>query len=354
MGGLDALRLLAALSVALYHFTSREWSFDPWGTRQHERFPRLAGLSIFGAYGVDLFFLISGFVIIMTAWNRDVGSFAASRVARLFPAYWVSVIAATFLFNVVWRAGSGGGVSLQVFAGNMTMMQSAVGLTSVSGSFWTLWAELRFYFLVGILVATGLNERRLVVFIGAWAPLAGVAQQAGFGFVSELLVAPFSPLFAAGMALFLLHRNRKSLLLWLLLLENLAFALAWTAPYRCEVLNTATDGIERVTTTTSAIAIVVCFAFIMVMVLTSFGTKSWPRIASLAAITYPLYLIHDHWGPWLISELHSKVPAYALVVCVIVLLGLVAYGIHRGIERPLGRRLRRALLAVRARPGVPG
>jgi peptidoglycan/LPS O-acetylase OafA/YrhL len=39
-----------------------------------------------GWTGVYLFFLISGFVICMSAWGRSVGQFAASRITRLFPA----------------------------------------------------------------------------------------------------------------------------------------------------------------------------------------------------------------------------------------------------------------------------
>ena len=46
--------------------------------------------------GVPFFFVISGFVVLMTAWGRDVPHFVASRVGRLFPAYWVAVVIAGF------------------------------------------------------------------------------------------------------------------------------------------------------------------------------------------------------------------------------------------------------------------
>ena len=48
----------------------------------------------YGAMGVPLFFVISGFVVLMTAWGRDVPHFVASRVGRLFPAYWAAVVIA--------------------------------------------------------------------------------------------------------------------------------------------------------------------------------------------------------------------------------------------------------------------
>jgi len=46
-----------------------------------------------GMFGVQLFFMISGFVILMSAQSADKsGDFAISRVTRLYPAYWVALI----------------------------------------------------------------------------------------------------------------------------------------------------------------------------------------------------------------------------------------------------------------------
>ena len=72
---LDALRGIAAVVVVLYHLTY--WN-DAAGQ---------APFSVFwGHYGVELFFIISGFVIFMTlAQARDLRAFAVSRVARLYP-----------------------------------------------------------------------------------------------------------------------------------------------------------------------------------------------------------------------------------------------------------------------------
>ena len=49
-------------------------------------FPSLHQLSRYGYLGVELLFIISGFVILMTAYNRTIQSFVASQVARLYPA----------------------------------------------------------------------------------------------------------------------------------------------------------------------------------------------------------------------------------------------------------------------------
>lgn len=47
----------------------------------------------FGGYGVPLFFVISGYVVFMTLDRSKTGSqFALSRLSRLCPAYWVSML----------------------------------------------------------------------------------------------------------------------------------------------------------------------------------------------------------------------------------------------------------------------
>src|SRR3954471_184909 len=75
---LDALRGLAALGVALFHFSLLDPAAGP-------------GFAI-GASGVDLFFIISGFVILMTLERtRDWKDFLVGRFSRLYPAYWACV-----------------------------------------------------------------------------------------------------------------------------------------------------------------------------------------------------------------------------------------------------------------------
>ena len=86
---LDGLRLVAALSVMAYHYTAR--TSNAWDGDVRAVWPGVGRLTQYGYLRVNLFFLISGFVILMTAWGRTVETFAVSRVTRLFPAYWVGV-----------------------------------------------------------------------------------------------------------------------------------------------------------------------------------------------------------------------------------------------------------------------
>ncbi|WP_347037637.1 acyltransferase family protein [Glutamicibacter halophytocola] len=89
---MDALRITAALIVVFYHYTA--WGHDHWGTKAPEFWPVLSEFTRYGQLGVRLFFLISGFVILMSLQGKNVIGFIGSRVGRLYPAYWLAVIAA--------------------------------------------------------------------------------------------------------------------------------------------------------------------------------------------------------------------------------------------------------------------
>ena len=82
----DALRGLAALAVVLFQYTTRFTELFATNPPPTFSFPD-------GHYGVNLFFIISGFVIFMTLekTSRPM-DFVLSRFSRLFPAYWVAII----------------------------------------------------------------------------------------------------------------------------------------------------------------------------------------------------------------------------------------------------------------------
>ena len=54
-------------------------------------FPEISVVSRYGYLGVDMFFTISGFVVLLSAWGRRPRDFVISRVVRLYPAFWTAV-----------------------------------------------------------------------------------------------------------------------------------------------------------------------------------------------------------------------------------------------------------------------
>ncbi len=136
---LDALRGIAACMVVIFHISlgirEASWQFNV------------------GCMGVDLFFIISGFVILMTLEKcKNWKDFAVSRFSRLYPAYWVCVT----ITGIAWWSVHQIPVHdfIILYFGNMTMFQFYLGILHIDGVYWTLNVELLFYFLMLFLFLT--------------------------------------------------------------------------------------------------------------------------------------------------------------------------------------------------------
>ena len=337
MGVLDGLRFLAAVAVMLFHYTAL--GNPSWGQRPVEVFPGLSDLTYVGAFGVDLFFIISGFVILMTAWGRDVRSYAISRITRLYPAYWVGVLLTAFLLLVLWPDRKE--IELTDVGVNLTMFQSAFGAPHVDGVYWTLWAELRFYVLIGVLLVIGLTGARVLAFAALWPAVAAMAHTTGLDLLAELLIWDYAPLFAGGMALFLLTKDRRSLLAWLVLAENVIFGVAWSGH---ETAGIITGNVDRTPAgALVALLVVGCFAAVALATLTPLRHVSARWLTTAGFLTYPLYLLHEYWGWWIIHLLHDSLPRYVVLGIAMVVVTVMAWLVHRFVERPMAPALKKGL-----------
>jgi peptidoglycan/LPS O-acetylase OafA/YrhL len=346
LAALDGLRFLAAMGVLVYHYTVRD--SQAWGAPPAEVFPRLAEWAVYAALGPELFFVISGFVILMTAWGRSVPRVAASRVARLYPAYWVSVLLTGALLLWIWPGGKD--VTLGQVAVNLTMLQGLVGVGNVDGVYWTLWAELRFYALVLLLVALGVTRRRVLAFAAVWPALALLADAAGPGWLRTVLVAQYAPLFAAGMVLFVVFRDGHSRAAWSLVALNTAAAVWLVVPDQLEqqARNTHVSPSAAVLT----VAVVACVAVVAAVTLTPVARVDLPLLTTAGALTYPLYLLHEHWGWWVIVHVREVLPVWATLGLATAFSLALAALVHHAVERRVGPPLRAAV--QRALERVPG
>jgi len=142
-GELDVLRGLAALSVVAFHYTM----IYPVIYHPNEvmlfQFP-------WGMYGPYVFFMISGFVILMTLEKtKHPLDFIVSRFSRLFPGYWAAVIV-TYLVTryLVLFPSAYLQCSFNEFLCNFSMLEYWFKIRYVDGVYWTLEAELTFYLLI--------------------------------------------------------------------------------------------------------------------------------------------------------------------------------------------------------------
>ncbi|WP_407341733.1 acyltransferase family protein [Pengzhenrongella phosphoraccumulans] len=346
LGALDGLRFFAAMAVLIYHYTVR--NSQAWGRPPAEVFPNVGEWLMYGSLGPELFLVISGFVILMTAWDRSVANVAASRIARLFPAYWSGVLLTGALLLWIWPGGKD--VTPGEVAVNLTMLQSLFDVGNVDGVYWTLWAELRFYALIVVFVAIGVTRRRVLLFASLWPALALVADAVGSGWLQTILVAQFAPLFAAGMVLFLIRREGHSRGAWWLVVANTAAAVWLVVPDQMVKQLRNTD--HAPSAVVLAVLVVACIAMVAVVTLTPVARLDWRWLTTLGALTYPLYLVHEHWGWWLISNLAGTFSPYVVLALATSFALMLAATIHYGVEKRVGPPLRAAVQAGFERVGA--
>ena len=274
----------------------------------------------------------------MTAWGKDVPHVIASRVARLYPAYWMAVVATSVLLLWIWPQGKDITVSEALV--NLTLLQELVEVRHVDGVYWTLWTELRFYLLMVLVVAWGLTRRRVLWFAALWPLAAEVAATAGWTTASTWLISGYAPLFAGGMLLYLLHRDGHSAPVWALLGMNVALSVHAVVPAQLHSLSANT-----VFTPSAAIVaglVVACFLLVGAVALTPLRHLGWRWLVPVGALTYPLYLIHEFWGWWVIAHLSPYANRWVTlaVACAVVL--ALAKSLHE-VEKRLGPPVRRVV-----------
>lgn len=331
---LDGLRLAAALAVVAFHFTARKT--DAWSTPIQTQAPAVFDVTKYGLFGVDLFFVISGFVILMTAWDRSIRDFVSSRISRLYPAYWVCVLltAAVLLVDGArWFRAS------DVLI-NLTMLQESFGVQHIDGVYWTLWVEMRFYALIGIFVLVGMTERRIVAFAVAWPVVAAIAHKTHLDFLAYVLVWQHAALFAGGMLIHLISKRGNSLLRWLALGFVALMAFATSVPEAAErILGTTGAGVPSVA---AMAAVALSFLAVLSVTVTPLRRIRWRWLTVAGALTYPLYLVHEQIG-WVVIR-HTQelgwIPAVLIATKVAVTLAAV---VHFGFERRTSKALRSAL-----------
>ncbi|WP_461171645.1 acyltransferase [Arthrobacter sp. Z1-9] len=337
---LDCLRLAAAFSVVAYHYTAVFGSLF-WGAPSRDVFPTLSVATAYGALGVQLFFIISGFVILMSAYGRTVGQFAASRISRLFPAYWAAVILAALLLLVI-SPGEMNKITWTDAVVNLTMLQQSIGVKSLDGVFWTLWVELLFYVTIAFFLWRGMTQRRVLAFIFLWPLLGMLSIQSEAGMLKTLLIPEYSPLFALGMGLYLIHAHGHDIVRWLAVAVNVVLACHQTA-------NTFLPGMSQSTGRELSPGVtwllILCFAAVVALITTTpLRHTGWTWMSMAGSLTYPLYLVHEMWGWWIIRSLHEAIGTWPSVAVATAASLLMAWLIHRLIERRFASRLKKALL----------
>ena len=182
--GIQALRALAALSVALLHIVDEAGALR--GTPGHSPWPWIDALPL--EAGVDLFFVISGFVLVWASWDafgrlRAVAPFVARRLLRVVPLYWLltaATVAAGALLPGTLSEGLSEGPGYLAASLLFIPWRRADGFTQpLLRLGWTLEYEMLFYALLAASLPLA-RRTGLAVLLAAIAALAALGQVARF------------------------------------------------------------------------------------------------------------------------------------------------------------------------------
>ena len=362
----NQLRGLAALAVVCSHLLGVFWAM-PDVVANTTFSPPLAGpvpgafalvsqpWLNFGPLGVALFFLISGLVIPISLDKHSRTSFVLARLLRVYPTYVAALLLEVVVLLVAAHAwGRPFGYSAAAIVSNALLIYDLIGRPSIDLVNWTLSVELKFYLLV-VLLAPFIRRGNAMALFAAAAAIFGANALIAAGVVGHIDAPPSSPSYTFSShslcliymligTLFNFHLRGRigtpALLASIAVLSGL-FAATWQ-------VSVWRDQYPFVT---------VNYAYAVVVFGALYAGRRWvPRnrvLDALAAISFPLYLIHSLLGYSMLKALMIGVGlGYypALLLTLLVVLG-TATAIHYVVERPTiraGRRL--APSAGRASP----
>ncbi len=343
---LDGLRLLAALSVVLFHYLAG-YGTIPWQRTAAELFPTLHRIADFGWLGVVFFFMISGFVICMSGWGKSVQEFWRGRILRLFPLYWAAVVLSSAAARLGPQTPGEPRVTVGQMLTNLTMLQTPLRVENVDLVYWTLWVELRFYLVFSLVVLLGTSHRRVAAFCWAWALGSVLAPMSGIVLLDQLLVPQWAPFFIAGIAFYLVRRAGR------LEGETLGIlALSWLLMQHRLPAIMAGEG-HGINWKVCLTAITAMYLIMGLIALGKLDRIQWRWLPVAGALSYPLYLVHQSLGVRVIWRWNEQWGAWPTLLGVTAAMVLIAWLLHRVVERPLTRLLRRLMAPQGGREQKP-
>jgi peptidoglycan/LPS O-acetylase OafA/YrhL len=327
---LDYARYVAAMAVLFYHYLANGPRAGKTGS--HIDFGVASSIAEYGYLGVDLFFIVSGYVVLYSALGREADRFVVSRFVRLWPTFLICMTLTAIVRAFAPPAADA--VGLTQYLGNLTMIPAWLGVKPIDGVYWTLAYELLFYAAVFVVLLIG-KLRRLTGLIIGWTVLL-VAMRLGFRLLdlpSVPLLGDYYELFAAG-ALLAVVRDRG----W----------KTWSVACMAVLVALCVDGAVGRATVMAAgrplepwiAGLLVALMFAPFLVIRGSGPRlPWAR--HLGRITYPLYLLHAQIGFAILKQLPGN--DWLVVAITTVAVTALAVLVYLGFEETThGLRIRMA------------
>lgn len=326
---LDLVRFGAALLVATYH-----WGLEVGGGYSPiYRIPVLGHLVRAGNIGVPIFFVISGYVILETAWRKDAFDFLIARFIRLFPGLLICMTLVLVIGPIFVRPYA---TPLKSYLNSIFLTFTLTHTEPLATQLWTLVVEVQFYgaiFFLLLILKRGFRSVPLLVFLlTAWQLLLIYIPNR---FTHHLTLGSPDFLFGLGISINLLLKSHKKS--YMLMTSLLAFYF----------LIRALDNYKS--------NITVYFFFLGTVI--AIALSSFIKFAGLPAkvcellglSSYLIYLLHEQLGMALLNELrkHFTRNIYILVVSDIACLTILSIFISLFFEKRLQNWTKTWLVSLR-------
>lgn len=347
----NACRGIAALSVVIVHLAIAFWLQQP----QITAFTGLPALNFpapafalwldalpinFAAFGVALFFVVSGFVIPISLERYDARAFLAARFVRIWPTYWAgfSVTLIALALGAIAFGGERPFNAVQAIIHYFPPLRVLLYSKPLDGIIWTLEIEF-FWYMIAACIAGPLRRGSLTTFLApvvllavfglSWAATAhappSMAKLAGrFEFVT--VYTPFLIFIFCGVAL---NFRQRGLVSRTTCAALLAFCVALF------LLAVASGKLVGIAAPGSYLA-----ALVVVIAAMAFQDRlnDGPMLRFLANVSYPLYVEHGFAGFVLLHALvvAGWTPLAALTTALTAALAL-AWVLHKLVETPSHR-----------------
>ena len=334
---LDGMRGLAILLVIGFHAYSRWPEHVPYSDQYADIF-----LFKYGWLGVQLFFLISGFVIFMSLErSRNFLHFIKKRWLRLFPAMlFVSLL--VYFTLPLFIEGPTKTLSPIDFLPGLTFIEHTwweallqTPIRSIEGPYWTLYVEFRFY-VIAALIFFFLGKRYLVpiltllYLVGLFSTVSHHLPQNDFFIylkkMSEVMSFGHFGWFAAGTAFYLYFSTK----------EKKWFYAGWAIGLLSVLILRDTKTIVPMLYGLTLLAI---FSGSLVLPWIQALLRS-KLLLLFGFVSYPLYLMHENALVALVvkfGEHMPSVPSFAYPILAIALIVPAAYLIAKSVEPTLKR-----------------
>ncbi len=348
----QGLRAVAALLVVLLHASLPHVGIEEVlapGTP-----PWLGVFHYIGGFGVDLFFVISGFIMTVTNWNSfripNAGKrFFARRAIRIYPPYWFALlpILPVYFFARNQLMVSHVGVKIGVIESILLLPQQTHFFLPVA---WTLVWEIVFYVVFSQFLR--LDRRHLAAALGVWLVVElvlNVAFGSSQNFYLHFLGQPLPIEFILGAGVGILYGRRTMPgALPIAALAIAATAAAWTAISVLHIDLGAPDALAPVLRVSLFGPPAALLVYAAVALERDGRLRVSAAISSIGDASYAMYLWHISILVALRQVIERIAPAgplahAAVVISTLAVVVIVGLGVYRFFEKPVTRRLNRLL-----------